>query len=135
TYDTSNYIGAPIDPVATTSKITAYNWAGSNTGVYGLVQISYDTVSNDVGSHSYYNKSRYYQSSSSVGINEVSLRENVQSYPNPANDFTKINVSSLERGDVLLQVFDASGRLVRNQITAIGGGMDKYIILHLEEFE
>lgn len=135
TYDTTTYIGVPIDPAATTSKITTYNWVGSNTGEYGLAQISYDTVTNDVGSPPSYNKSGYYQSSASVGVNEISLKETIKSYPNPARDFTKINVSSLESGDALLQVFDASGRLMKNQIVAIGGGNDKYLILHIEDLK
>ena len=47
-----------------------------------------------------------------VGVTEEEVLKNISVYPNPATDFTNVNINGLNNDDVSIQVFDINGKLV-----------------------
>lgn len=50
-----------------------------------------------------------------TGINDLMSNWTVNLYPNPAQDYTVVSVSGLESGTTNFQVFDVSGRIIRQE--------------------
>ena len=133
--DTVTFVGSPFPPIIQTINITTYNWMQDNPGHIQLFQLSYDTTQDNQGGPPAYGKNAFYQLAT-VGVNEVNLKsENVNTYPNPATTITMVDISSLDGGEAHLQVFDATGRLVKDQQIFIGTGEKKSFMLGIEEFQ
>ena len=134
TTDSSVYTGFPLPPTVQYSNITSFLWISNNPGNVALMQIAYDTLTDNQGTPPTYEKNGQYQITS-VGINDVNLKAQAASiFPNPATDFTTVDVSVFDAGEAILQVYDASGRLVKNQNITIGTGETKTVMVHTEEF-
>lgn len=69
-----------------------------------------------------------FTTSQSVGINELSLIDNVKLFPNPANDFINLNLSSETSFTSQLKVYNAIGALVQSANFNVINGSNTYKI-------
>jgi len=56
-----------------------------------------------------------------VGLIDNPIRENLNVYPNPANDFVNIDVSSIEASQFTIEVYDIAGKRVERRFITPGG--------------
>jgi len=65
----------------------------------------------------------------SNGINEISIVKLLTAAPNPAEDFTKLNFELQEGADVSLDIYNASGQLVKNVVKEkLEKGLHSYML-------
>ena len=127
---TDSLVASGIPVFVGYNNATIYSWISNTPGHVQLFQLEYDTISDNTGNN-FTMKSAQYQSSFLVGIeDQVTEKESVNIYPNPAADFVYLNINP-EPGDATVQIFDAMGKLVRNQIINDNG----LIIIDTKEFE
>ncbi|MEM7163092.1 MAG: T9SS type A sorting domain-containing protein [Bacteroidota bacterium] len=69
-----------------------------------------------------------------VDINELNPIQNLNVYPNPAEDFVTIEFNSIETGQLTLELFDISGRLLDTQVLNSSNGFMRQEV-NLSQYE
>jgi len=54
------------------------------------------------------------------------LMSDVTLYPNPSTDYVNISMQTAQSGQVLLRLYDASGRMVQSEKFGVSAGANSY---------